>query len=52
MNLILANTPDSQKVLREKEWQVEGAYRSGFEITLISSSGELQGLGSRTKCIL
>jgi len=49
MNHFLANKPGSQTVIREKEWRVEGIYRSGYEITLISSSGELQELGSRTK---
>ena len=49
MNHMLANTPGSRTVIREKEWRVEGIYRSGNEITLISSSGELQELGSLTK---
>ena len=49
MNHMLANTHGSRIVIREKEWRVEGIYRSGYEITLTSSSGELQELGSLTK---
>ena len=49
MNHMFANTPGSQTVIREKEWRVEGIYRSAYENTLISSSVDLQELGSRTK---
>ena len=49
MNHMLANTHGSRTVIWGKEWRVEGIYRSGYEINLISSSGELQELGSLTK---
>lgn len=49
MNHMLANTPGSRTVIREKEWHVKRIFRSGYEITLTSSSGELQELGSLTK---